>query len=102
MWCHDDDDDDDEEEGRNRDENGNENDFILSPVEPFFDTRKSNEFGEGLPKNGDDNGAYNVARKGIIVLNKISKYFNENGSTEKLKWKDLHVSHKDWDDFASR
>lgn len=42
---------------RNTDNNksGNDNDFILSPVEPFFDTRDSGKFGKYLPKNGDDN-----------------------------------------------
>jgi hypothetical protein len=53
-------------------------------------------------KNGDENGAYNIARKGIIILNKISEFKNQNGSTEKLGWKDLYVSHTDWDNFATK
>lgn len=72
-------------------------DFILSPVAPFFDSRKAQE---GLPKNGDENGAYNIARKGIIILEKISSYERKNGKCEGLKWNDLYVSHKEWDDFA--
>lgn len=47
-------------------------DFILSPVNPFFDSRKSDDFGKGLPKDGDENGAYNIARKGLIILEKIN------------------------------
>lgn len=84
-----------------QDKEGNENDFILSPVEPFFDSRKSKDFGGNLPKNGDDNGAYNIARKGMIILNKISEFKDKNGSTEKMKWDDLYISHVDWDNFAA-
>jgi len=75
-------------------------DFVLSPVEPFFDSRKAEQFGKNLPKNGDDNGAYNIARKGIIVLKKISQFAREKGGCEKLSWGDLHVSATDWDDFT--
>ncbi len=85
-----------------QDKSGDENDFILSPVAPFFDTRKSADFGDHLPKNGDDNGAYNIARKGLIILDKISRYEEENDGCEKMKWGDLYVSHVDWDDFAQR
>lgn len=78
----------------------NDNDFILSPVEPFFDSRDDND--SDLPKNGDDNGAYNIARKGIIILDKISRYATENDGCEKLKWGDLFISHKEWDDFVQK
>ena len=66
-----------------------ENDFILSPVESFFDSRNSKW--KNLPKNWDDNWAYNIARKGLIILDRISKD-SENP--------DLIISHKDWDDFV--
>jgi len=82
----------------NKDKNGNENDFILSPVAPFFDSRKATE---NLPNNGDANGAYNIARKGILVLQKISDFYrNNNNSCEKMSWGDLYVSSTEWDDFA--
>ena len=68
-----------------------ENDFILSPVESFFDSRNSKKFWKNLPKNWDDNWAYNIARKGLIILDRISKD-SENP--------DLIISHKDWDDFS--
>lgn len=74
-------------------------DFILSPVAPFFDSRNEEK---GLPKNGDENGAYNIARKGIVVLDKLSSYKRKNGSYDDLKWGDLYVSHKEWDDFARK
>lgn len=85
-----------------QDKDGDENDFILSPVEPFFDSRKSNDFGKDLPKNGDDNGAYNIARKGIIIINRIIDFKKKNKTTDKLSWKDLYISPTDWDNFAAR
>ncbi len=85
-------------------------DFVLSPVEPFFDSRKAKEFSKKydvtLPQNGDDNGAYNIARKGIIILkDKLPNWYEENkelkfqNKKEKF-YPDLYISHKDWDDFA--
>lgn len=70
---------------------GDENDFILSPVEPFFDSRKSQNFWKNLPKNGDENGAYNIARKGIVLLQRV----NENSEKP-----DLYIKKNDWDDFT--
>ena len=72
-------------------------DFIFSPIVPFFDSRKENE--KNLPKNGDDNGAYNIARKGILILQKISEFYKEKGGCEKMNWGNLYVSNNDWDDF---
>lgn len=69
-------------------------DFILSPVEPFFDSRRADEFGVGFPKDGDENGAYNIARKGLLILNKI------DDGKGKVSWKDLYISSKEWDDFV--
>ena len=65
-----------------------ENDFILSPVEPFFDSRKSYE---KLPENGDANGAYNVGRKGICILNRINNsddLAKVNPSVTKQEWQE--------------
>ncbi len=81
------------------DKAGNENDFILSPVEPFFDSRKKQN---DLPQNGDENGAYNIARKGIIILKKVSEFYEENGSTEKMRWDNIYVSNVEWDNFIIR
>lgn len=75
-------------------------DFILSPVAPFFDSRNSEKFGENLPENGDDNGAYNIARKGIVVLKKIIEFAEKNEGCEKMSWVDLYVSNTEWDDFV--
>lgn len=85
-----------------QDKEGNDNDFIQSPVAPFFDSRRSEDFGDSLPENGDDNGAYNIARKGIVILKKISDYKKQHGNVGKLGWNDVFTSNKDWDDFAAR
>jgi len=67
-----------------------EKDFILSPVADkdgnFFDSRKAKD---NQPKDADGNGAFNIARKGLIVLKQI----NENGKPETIK-------NTDWFDFA--
>jgi hypothetical protein len=61
---------------RNTGKDEKDNDFILSPVREangdFFDSRKIKN-GEKLPQNGDANGAYNIARKGIIMSEHIKK-----------------------------
>jgi CRISPR-associated protein Cpf1 len=88
-------------------------DFLSSPVKPFFCTDGGtytdgyvnmagleNKFiGDSDAKikfakefNGDANGAYNIARKGIVVLQRIGK------NSEKP---DLFISKKDWDTFTS-
>ena len=72
-----------------------ENDFILSPVYPFFDSRKikNKENILSLPDNGDANGAYNIARKGVLILHKI-KYRMESKNIfapidEKWRWENI-------------
>lgn len=77
-------------------------DFILSPVDPFFDSRTSEKFGKNLPQNGDDNGAHNIARKGIVILDKISKFYSENKNCDKMTWGELYISHTDWDNFSRK
>jgi len=67
-----------------------ENDFILSPVEPFFDSRKADA---NQPENGDANGAYNIARKGICILNNIN-------NTEEVNKAKIAISKQQWQNFA--
>ncbi len=86
-------------------------DFIQSPViaenydEPF-DSRIPDKFGDNLPQNGDDNGAYNIARKGLIILERINKWYDKNkeklDSGEKVQYPDLYISNTAWDDFATK
>ncbi|MCA9365098.1 MAG: type V CRISPR-associated protein Cas12a/Cpf1, partial [Candidatus Moranbacteria bacterium] len=75
-------------------------DFILSPVEQFFDSRNKND--KDLPKNGDDNGAYNIAKKGVILLQRISEFKNKNSSCKKMTLGDLYISDVQWDNFAQK
>jgi CRISPR-associated protein Cpf1 len=67
-----------------------EKDFILSPYADkngnFFDSRKTRE---NQPRDGDANGAFNIARKGLWVLNKI----RETGKPDVIK-------NADWFNFA--
>jgi CRISPR-associated protein Cpf1 len=47
-------------------------DYVISPVADkngvFYDSRCC---GDGLPKDGDANGAYNIARKGLMMARQI-------------------------------
>ena len=69
-------------------------DYLLSPVAneqgEFFDSRKGHG---GLPDNADANGAYNIARKGLMIIRKIQ----EAKGNEKPN---LTITNKDWLLFA--
>jgi hypothetical protein len=70
-------------------ENDEENkDFILCPA-CHFDSRDKNT----LIPNGDANGGYNIARKGIILLQRI---------TANPQKPILTISNRDWDEFVRR
>lgn len=117
-----------------KDSEGNEInyiDFIASPVYPFFATEAIDKNREKLSAanfdvfeekflsssadkekikkefNGDANGAFNIARKGIIILNKISAWHKENeklikgGKKEKF-YPDLFIPYSEWDKFVQR
>lgn len=72
-------------------------DYIHCP-ECGFDSRKGFQKKEF---NGDANGAYNIARKGIMILNKI-RQFEENEDITKMEWGDLSVSITEWDKFTQQ
>ena len=65
-------------------------DYLLSPVADekglFFDSREGID---GLPDNADANGAYNIARKGLWMMEQIKQ------SDESAKPK-LSISNKEW------
>lgn len=71
-----------------------EEDFLISPVMDenghFFD---SNEPRESMPDNADANGAYNIARKGLMLLLQIQKA----NPSETVS---LSITNKDWLTFA--
>lgn len=73
---------------------GTDIDYMQSPVSDengvFYN---SNKCGKSLPENADANGAYNIARKGLMIIDKIKKSDNLN----KI---DLTISNKEWLVFA--
>lgn len=75
-----------------------EQDYIISPVKnslgTFYDSRKAKD---DLPKDGDANGAYNIARKGLICVNKIKD--TDLDKTPKPK---LNITNEEWLKFAQQ
>ncbi len=71
-----------------------EEDFILSPVANssgvFFDSRQASDT---QPKDADANGAYNIARKGLWIIEQLKP----TGGLGKIN---LAISNKDWLKFA--
>lgn len=71
---------------RNSGEGKVDSDFILSPVRnergEHFDSRAA---GKDMPSSGDANGAYNIARKGIIMSEHIKRDLS------------LYISDEEWD-----
>lgn len=69
---------------------GTETDYLISPVMnakgEFYDSRVC---GKNLPENADANGAYNIARKGLWVIEQI-KHADD---LTKIK---LAISNKEW------
>lgn len=75
---------------------GTEIDYIQSPVANeqgvFYN---SSACDDTLPKDADANGAYNIARKGLWVVQQIK-------TTEDLKNLKLAISNKEWLQFVQR
>ncbi len=76
---------------------GTDIDYILSPVANeegvFFDSRNASD---KMPKDADANGAYNVALKGLMVLERI----NAAEDLSQFKFKDMSIKNKDWLKFV--
>jgi CRISPR-associated protein Cpf1 len=69
-------------------------DYIISPVaDEKGNFYLSSKCDKSLPQDADANGAYNIARKGIMIVERIKA--SKKG--EKL---DLAISNKDWLKFA--
>ena len=76
---------------------GEEIDIIQCPECGFH---SDNDF-ESHKYNGDANGAYNIARKGIMILEKIKQFAqNNNGSVDKISYGDLAVNIEEWDKYS--
>ena len=80
---------------RNSITNGEE-DYLISPVKnkynEFFDTREGDE---RLPLDADANGAYNIARKGLMLIEQIKKTADDK--LGKIKY---DISNKEWLSYA--
>jgi len=82
---------------------GQDDNFLLSPVrneqDEHFDSRKyQSEENPDMPKDADANGAYNIARKGIVMYEHIRQWIKDG----KPKFKkttdlDLYISDTEWD-----
>lgn len=75
---------------------GIDEDYILSPVADengiFYDSRSC---GDELPENADANGAYNIARKGLMMIEQIK-------NAEDLNNVKFDISNKAWLNFAQQ
>ena len=75
---------------------GTETDYLVSPVADengvFFDSRSC---GDTLPENADANGAYNIARKGLMLIGQIKE-------TKDLANFKYDISNKAWLHFAQQ
>lgn len=75
-------------------------DYLISPVADdtgcFFDSRKQAELKGNavLPMNADANGAYNIARKGLLAIRKMKQEENDSAKIS------LAISNKEWLKFA--
>lgn len=69
-----------------------EKDYIISPVKnekgEFYKSKINDEF---LPKDADANGAYNIARKGLIIVKRLRETRDED--IKKVK---LNISNGEW------
>ena len=74
----------------------NEIDYIISPVKDsygnFFDSRMNLD---NLPNNGDANGAYNIARKGLLYVKQLQNSVRDGKNPS------LSISNKDWFKFIT-
>ena len=67
-------------------------DYLLSPVSNngvFYDSRSCDDT---LPKDADANGAFNIARKGLILLDRIRK--------SETNRPDLRITNLQWLQFV--
>ena len=75
---------------------GTETDYLVSPVADengvFYDSRSC---GDAFPKNADANGAYNIARKGLMLIGQIKE-------TKDLANFKYDISNKAWLNFAQQ
>ncbi len=71
-------------------------DFIISPVAnkegKFYDSRSCDS---SMPADADANGAYNIARKGLMIVKRIK-------ASENLRKINFTITNKEWLNYAQR
>lgn len=72
-------------------------DYISCPACGFH----SDQNFRGQTWNGDANGAYNIARKGLLVVEKIKQSCGKKPA-DKIKYDDLKVTMTEWDKFLAQ
>jgi len=68
----------------------------VSELQKRYIGKKSFEF------NGDANGAYNIARKGGLVLKKISKFSEKFRDLSLMQNQDLTITQNEWDKYSMK
>ncbi len=82
---------------------GQDDNFLHSPVRneegEHFDSRKfEKQENPNLPKDADANGAYNIARKGIVMYEHVMQWIKDGKQKfNKYSDLDLFISDKEWD-----
>ena len=73
-------------------------DYLISPVRnkygKFFDTREQDRDSD-LPDNADANGAYNIARKGLMLIKQIKD--TDDNKLSQIKY---DITNKEWLSYA--
>lgn len=73
-------------------------DYIISPVRnkygEFYDSRTCSD---KLPKDADANGAFNIARKGLMLVNQI-----KDSNVDDLRKIKFDISNKEWLEFVQK
>jgi CRISPR-associated protein Cpf1 len=82
-----------------------EDDYLISPVMnnkgSFYDSRKADST---LPKDADANGAYHIAKKGLMWLQRIREFESYKKDTGELDWNQLELdkTNKGWLRFVQK
>lgn len=73
-------------------------DYMISPVKNKYGKfYSSNNCDETLPQNADANGAYNIARKGLMLINQIRN--SKETDLNKVKYK---ISNEEWLEYVQK
>lgn len=82
---------------------GTDIDYLISPVADadgkFYYSDDYEGANAALPCDADANGAYNIARKGLMIINRIKEASNDSLP---LKGKDFSIRNDEWLAFAQK